>query len=113
MLFRSTSDLRALQERYAAGESEVVAVLDAFSYQVSKWICSMVPAFDGAAVDRIILTGGAARCKPVVDYIIAHVAAVPCGVTIYPGENEMGALVKGALRVLSGKEQAKEYRRRA
>ena len=108
-----TSDLRALQERYAAGESEVVAVLDAFSYQVSKWICSMVPAFDGAAVDRIILTGGAARCKPVVDYIIAHVAAVPCGVTIYPGENEMGALVKGALRVLSGKEQAKEYRRRA
>ena len=35
-----------------------------------------------------------------------------CGVTIYPGENEMGALVKGALRVLSGKESAKIYQSR-
>jgi len=104
-----TSDLRALGAKYQEGEPEVVAVLDAFAYQISKWICSMVPAFDGEKVDRIILTGGAARCAPVVDYIVAHVAAVPCGVTIYPGENEMGALVKGALRVLSGKEKAKEY----
>jgi butyrate kinase len=104
-----TADLRALEARYLAGESEVVTVLDAFAYQIAKWICSMVPAFDGERVDRIILTGGAARCRPVVDYIVAHVAAVPCGVTIYPGENEMGALVKGALRVLSGKETAKEY----
>jgi butyrate kinase len=104
-----TSDLRALGARYEAGEAEVVAVLDAFSYQTAKWICSMIPAFDGEKVDRIILTGGAARCKPVVDYIISHVSAVPCGVTIYPGENEMSALVKGALRVLSGKEAAKTY----
>jgi len=104
-----TSDLRALQARYAEGEPEVVMVLDAFSYQIAKWICSMVPAFDGERVDRIILTGGAARCAPVVDYIVSRVSAVPCGVTIYPGENEMGALVKGALRVLSGKEQAKDY----
>jgi butyrate kinase len=37
---------------------------------------------------------------------------VGCGVTVYPGENEMAALVKGALRVLSGKEQAKEYQSR-
>jgi butyrate kinase len=45
----------------------------------------------------------------VVDYILSHVSAVPCGVTVYPGENEMGALVKGALRVLSGKEKSKDY----
>ena len=32
-----------------------------------------------------------------------------CGVTVYPGENEMVALVKGALRVLYGKEEAREY----
>ncbi len=104
-----TSDLRQLQKRYEEGDPEVVSVLDAFAYQISKWICSMVPAFDGERVDRIILTGGAARCKPVVDYILSHVSAVPCGVTVYPGENEMGALVKGALRVLSGKEKSKDY----
>jgi len=38
------------------------------------------------------------------------VAAAGCGVTVYPGENEMLALVKGALRVLNGKEPAREYR---
>jgi butyrate kinase len=38
------------------------------------------------------------------------VAAAGCGVTVYPGENEMYALAKGALRVLAGKEPAKEYK---
>jgi butyrate kinase len=105
-----TADLRALETRYLEGEEEVVAVLDALSYQISKWIASMIPAFDGEKVDQIILTGGAARCKVIVDYIKSHVAAMGCGMTIYPGENEMGALVKGALRVLSGKEIAREYK---
>jgi butyrate kinase len=104
-----TADLRDLENRYLKGEQEVVDVLDAFAYQIAKWITSMIPAFDGEKVDQVILTGGAARCKPVVEYIKTRVAPMGCGVTIYPGENEMGALVKGALRVLSGKEQAKEY----
>lgn len=104
-----TADLRDLENRYLQGEKEVVDVLDAFAYQIAKWITSMIPAFDGEKVDRIILTGGAARCKPVVEYIKTRVAPMGCGVTLYPGENEMGALVKGALRVLSGKEAAKEY----
>jgi butyrate kinase len=107
-----TADLRELEQRYLKGEEEVVAVLDALSYQISKWITSMLPAFDGERVDQILLTGGAARCKVLVDYITSHVAAMGCGVTIYPGENEMGALVKGALRVLSGKENAKIYQSR-
>ena len=29
--------------------------------------------------------------------------------TVYPGEDEMLALAQGALRVLNGEEQAKEY----
>jgi len=107
-----TADLRALEQRYLQGEPEVVAALDALSYQISKWITSMIPAFDGEPVDQILLTGGAARCKVLVDYIKSHVAALGCDVTVYPGENEMGALVKGALRVLSGKEIAKEYKSR-
>ena len=104
-----TADLRDLENRYLKGEQEVVDVLDAFAYQIAKWITSMIPAFDGEKVDQVILTGGAARCKPVVEYIKTRVAPMGCGLTLYPGENEMGALVKGALRVLSGKEQAKEY----
>jgi len=34
---------------------------------------------------------------------------MPCGITVYPGENEMVALAKGVLRVLYGKEEPREY----
>ena len=104
-----TADLRALETRYLAGEAHVVLVMDAMAYQVAKEITSLLPAFGGEPVDKILLTGGMARCKPTVDAIRKGVAAVGCGVKVYPGENEMFALAKGALRVLSGKEPAKCY----
>jgi butyrate kinase len=104
-----TADLRDLEGRYQAGEAEVVEVMDAMAYQIAKWITSLLPAFEGEKVDQILLTGGMARCKPTVAFIQRSVAAMGCGVTIYPGENEMFALAKGALRVLSGKEVPKVY----
>jgi len=104
-----TADLRDLERRYLAAEPGVVAVMDAMAYQIAKWITSLLPAFDGEKVDQILLTGGMARCRPTVDFIRRAVAAVGCGVSVYPGENEMFALAKGALRVLSGKEVPKVY----
>jgi butyrate kinase len=104
-----TADLRALEQRYLHGEAEVIEVLDAMAYQIAKWITSMIPAFDGEKVHRILLTGGAARSQVLVSGISKGLGALDCGVSLYPGENEMFALVKGALRVLSGREEAKEY----
>jgi butyrate kinase len=104
-----TADVRDLERRYLAGEAEVVDVMDAMAYQIAKWITSLLPAFEGEKVDQILLTGGIARCRPVVAFIQRGVAATGCGVTVYPGENEMFALAKGALRVLSGKEVPKVY----
>ncbi len=104
-----TANLMDLERRYLAGEAEVVAVLDAESYAVAKWIASMLPAFDGEPVDQILITGGMARCKPMMNDIKRLLAATGIGITLYPGENEMFALVQGALRVLSGKEAPKTY----
>ena len=104
-----TADLRDLERRYLTGEAEVVEVMDAMAYQIAKWITALLPAFDGEKVDQILLTGGMARCRPTVAFIQRAVAAMGCGVTIYPGENEMFALAKGALRVLSGKEVPRVY----
>ncbi|WP_394365920.1 butyrate kinase [Mesoterricola sediminis] len=108
-----TADLRALEGRYLAGEAEVIQVMDAMAYQIAKWIASLVPAFQGERVDQVLLTGGMARCRPTVDYIRKAIAAMGCGLTVYPGENEMFALAKGALRVLAGKEAPKDYHGRA
>ena len=104
-----TTNMMELEKRYVAGDIEVIAVMDAMAYQVAKEITSLWPAFDGEPVDQILITGGIARCKPTVEYIKKCLAALPAGITVYPGENEMLALVMGALRVLTGREEAKIY----
>jgi butyrate kinase len=104
-----TTNMMELEKRYQAGDGEVIAVMDAMAYQIAKEITSLWPAFDGEHVDQILITGGIARCKPTIEYIKKCLAGLPAGVTVYPGENEMLALVMGALRVLTGKEPAKTY----
>jgi len=104
-----TSDFREVERRLDAGDVEAIGVYEAMIYQISKEITSLLPAFEGEAVDRVLLTGGLARSERLVADITASVAGLGCGVTAYPGENEMRALVKGALRVLDGKEEARTY----
>jgi butyrate kinase len=104
-----TPDLREVERRMAAGDTWATEVFDALAYQVAKAAAALLPAFEGEAVDRIILTGGMARSESLVARIEHYLAGMPCGVTVYPGENEMAALAKGALRVLYGKEPAREY----
>jgi butyrate kinase len=104
-----TGDLREVERRIKAGDDEAARVFEAMAYQIAKWITSLVPAFDGERVERILLTGGMARSQMLVEKISSLVAGLDCGVTVYPGENEMFALVKGALRVLNRKEAPRAY----
>ena len=59
-------------------------------------------------VDQIILTGGIAYGQETVDAMTDMMGWIS-GVTVYPGEDELLALAQGALRVMTGEEQAKEY----
>ncbi|HQE66975.1 MAG TPA: butyrate kinase, partial [Bacillota bacterium] len=59
-------------------------------------------------VDAIILTGGIAYDTEFVSWIKERVAFI-APVKVYPGENEMKAMVQGVLRVLKGEEQLKSY----
>jgi butyrate kinase len=104
-----TADFREVERRVQEGEAEACRVYEAMVYQIAKEVTSLLPAFGGDPVDRVLLTGGLARSSMLVEDITRGVVALGCGVTAYPGENEMYALVKGALRVLDGKEQAREY----
>lgn len=104
-----TSDMREVERRIDAGDAEAKTVFEAMAYQIAKHITALLPAFSGEPVDRILLTGGLARSIRLVTRIREFVAAVGCGVSVYPGENELAALALGALRVLSGKEKAREY----
>jgi butyrate kinase len=104
-----TSDLREVERRIDAGDEEAAEVFDALAYQVAKAAASLIPAFEGEPIDRVVLTGGMARSARLIERLAKYLAGMPCRVTVYAGENEMAALAKGALRVLYGQEEQREY----
>ncbi len=104
-----TSDMREVERRMADGDAEAKLVFDAMAYQIAKAVAALVPAFEGEGVDAVLLTGGLARSQKLVAELRRLTSALGCPVQVYPGENEMAALAKGALRVLSSRETAKDY----
>ena len=75
--------------------------------QVAKDMGSMACVLNGK-VDRIIVTGGIAYNKVVVDKMQERAGFI-APFTVYPGEDELLALAQGALRVMNGEEEAKVY----
>lgn len=104
-----TNDLRDVEARIEQGDKDADLVFSALTYQLSKEICSLLPAFNGEKIDQIILTGGMSRSDRLTDGIRRDVANLNCGITVYPGENEMQALADGVIRVLQGRENYKTY----
>ncbi len=102
-----TRDAREAVARAAAGDAAAVLVLEAMAYQVAKSIGAMAVALEGQ-VDAVLLTGGMAWQEGVVEPIRRRVAWI-APVVVLPGEDELGALAGGVLRVLSGEEAARDY----
>lgn len=102
-----TTDIREAEKMATEGNQKANLVFDALSYQVAKQIGAMATVLEGE-VDRIVLTGGMANSKRIVNDITRRVKFI-APVEIVPGEEELEALALGALRVLEGEEEAKEY----
>lgn len=108
LAYTGTNEMQVLLQKAAEGDASVQEALDAFYYQVGKEIAAMSVAMKGM-VDQIIFTGGIAHSSVVTD-AIADLVDWIAPVTVYPGEDEMLALAEGVLRVLTGEEEAKEYK---
>lgn len=102
-----TSDALEVSKRAESGDAYAKIVWDAMIYQINKCIGAMASALHGK-VEGILLGGGMVYNKGLVAQI-----KEACGwiapVSAYPGEFEMEAMAAGAVRVLSGKEDAKHY----
>lgn len=105
--YLNTNDAREASRLKSEGDKYGSLIYDAFVYQVSKEIGSMSVALNGR-VDAIILTGGIAYGKQVCEDIKSLVGWV-APIVVYPGEDELLALAQGAIRVLSGEEEARVY----
>lgn len=102
-----TNDMRDVEKMVADGDAKATEVRDAFIMQVAKDIGSMACVLKGK-VDQIIVTGGIAYDKAVVEGLKERAGFI-APMTVYPGEDELLALVQGGLRVLNGEEEAMVY----
>ncbi len=106
--YLNTNDARVVENAALEGEPKAKLVHDAMGYQVAKEIGAAAAVLNGK-VDAIILTGGMAYGKPMVNLIKEKVAFI-APIVVYPGEDEMLALAQGVIRVLNGEENVKEYK---
>ncbi len=105
--YLGVNDGRKAEEMAAAGDEKANLVLDAMAYQVAKEIGACAAVLSGR-VDAIVMTGGLAYSKRLTGAIADRVSFI-AQVMLFPGENEMLALVEGALRALKGEEEAKRF----
>lgn len=105
--YLGTNDMRDVAKMIEEGNEKAKEVREAFIMQMSKNIGAMATVLEGK-VDQIIVTGGIAYSKDVVDAIKARCAWI-ADFTVYPGEDELLALAQGGLRVLRGEEEAAKY----
>ncbi|MCM1144970.1 MAG: butyrate kinase [Lachnoclostridium sp.] len=102
-----TNDMRDVEKMVQNGDAKAAEVREAFITQVAKDIGSMACVLKGN-VDQIIITGGIAYDKVVVAGLKERAQWI-APMTVYPGEDELLALVQGGLRVLNGEEKAMVY----
>ncbi|MBZ9689408.1 butyrate kinase [Clostridium estertheticum] len=106
--YLNTNDAKEVIDKAQAGDEKCKLIFEAMGYQVAKEIGKCAAVLSGK-VDAIILTGGIAYGKPIVNYIKERVEFIT-KVVVYPGEDELLALAEGGLRVLNHQEKAKEYK---
>ncbi|RCX09932.1 butyrate kinase [Anaerobacterium chartisolvens] len=102
-----TSDVREILARINSGDEYAKVVYDAMIYQICKYIGAYATVLKGE-VDAVILTGGIANDRYLVEKVTDMVEYI-APVKVTAGEFEMEALASGALRVLTGQEEAKIY----
>lgn len=102
-----TSDAREIVARINAGDKYAKLIYDAFIYQIGKAVGGCAAALKGK-VDGIILTGGIAHDRYLVDRLREYIEWI-APVSVQAGEFEMEALAAGAIRAMERQEEVRQY----
>ncbi len=102
-----TTSVKEVEQRIEAGDKEAEMVLECMAHRVAQTLACGAVDMCGD-VDAIVLTGGIANSERFTNWIRERVQFI-APVYIIAGEMELEALTQGALRVMRGEEEAKEY----
>ena len=103
-----TTDIPAIERRIVEGDTHAALVLDAMIYRIAKEIGGAAVVLYGK-VDAILLTGGMAHSEYITSRLQERVSFL-APVHVYPGEDELEALVMNALGALRGELPVQVYR---
>ena len=107
--YLGTKDLREVEQRIDSGEERAALVYRSMVYQIAKEIGAMGAVLAGK-VDAVVLTGGLANSQRLVSAVSGRVDWI-APIVLYPGEDELQALMEGALRVLRNEEPVRVFTR--
>lgn len=106
--YLGTNDAKKVEEMaYEQNDEKARLIFEAMAYQIAKDIGSAAVVLSGK-VDSILITGGIAYSKKLIELIRERVEFI-APICVYPGEDEMQALVEGAYYALIGELEIKQY----
>jgi butyrate kinase len=102
-----TNDIREIIARAESGDEACETFLKGFSVSVAKYVGALATVV-GGKVDAIVLTGGIAHAKSIVEDIRSRVEFI-APVEVYAGENELESLAENGYGILAGEFDIKYY----
>ena len=102
-----TNSMLDVENLAKSGNELAQTFLKAYVLNICKYIAAMAATADGK-VDAILLTGGIARSKDLMDAITNKIGFI-APVEVYPGEDEINSLAENGYLILSGKTKIHTY----
>lgn len=102
-----TNSMLDVENLAKSGNELAQTFLKAYVLNICKYIAAMAATADGK-VDAILLTGGIARSKDLMDAITNKIGFI-APVVVYPGEDEINSLAENGYMILSGKTKVHTY----
>lgn len=108
LAYLGSDDVTPLYDKADQGDEKVSLILRAMVTQIAKEIAAQAAVLSGD-VDAVVLTGGMAYEPRLTQSIEEKIGFITPNILTFPGEDELEALARGALRVLTGEEEALIY----
>jgi butyrate kinase len=95
------------KELIPSGDKQAALIHEAMAYNIAKFIGAMATVLKGV-IDDILITGGIAY-NPLMVQSITEKVLFLAPVTVYPGEDEMGALARNGLAAMRSEVEIQHY----
>ena len=108
LAYLGTDDIREVEARIIKRDEQAKLVYDTMIYQIAKEIGAYSCVLKGK-IDAIVLTGGMTLSRRLVSELKRWIKHLAPRVMVFPGEEEMKALVRAVLRLRKGLEKERVY----